>query len=72
MYLSFGVTARVVRGVNEETVDTQPGDKNMELLPGAINFLIPWGSTEPSVLVSCKPTFANKAISSFSERYISP
>ena len=36
VYLSFGVTARVVRGVNEETVDTQPGDKTWNFYRGRL------------------------------------
>ena len=72
VYLSYGVAARVVRSVNQKAVEYTARQQNMELLPAEINLLIPWGSTEPSILVSCKPTFANMAISSFSEKYISP
>ena len=66
------MVCQLVSSVNQKAVEHTARQQNMELLPAETNLLIPKGSTEPGVLVSCKPTFANMAISSFSEKYISP
>ena len=41
VYLSYGVTARVVRSVNQKAVEYTARQQNMELLPAETNLLIP-------------------------------